>query len=359
MIPSKIETREPSQRDAVLDDAASRCLTEVNSTKWADLYTLNPTVTFDRCLDIVAENPLHRYLWDGESFLGKNMLEFFLLKRDFIEDWEEVFAHASRWLRFVAISYDREFSEGNETFPAVLERIEQNIPGSRDRIKRGQRNGRLINSEVRYPDMVPGHEFPLCKLKIRPPANPEIVLEFQTWGLKTRLPLHHHERLEPDNPQTLRFVANLIAQHADEIYENAMTVEDESDALGYEGPNPLNVEAKARRLQKRHGIMFRKLPKSIFPNMPYTTPDDFVESGATHYSLSQVNRTIREGDIPAARVDRKILLTPDSIEQLLERQQDSAAGELDQRGRRLGGGRRPGSSSRGQSRRKQPWPIQD
>lgn len=129
------------------------------------------------------------------------------------------------------------------------------------------------------------------------------------------------------------------------------------EEFSYEGPDPGEVEEQAIYLEAEHGVTFRRAPHNFYPGMSYVTPDDLIESGITSYSLSQVNRLVRSGVIDIVRFDRKILLTPTGVEQLLERQQKSQAGELDQSGQRPGGGRRAGSGERQPPRRKNPWPI--
>jgi hypothetical protein len=137
------------------------------------------------------------------------------------------------------------------------------------------------------------------------------------------------------------------------------------DAMGehpkryeYQGKNPEEIEEVAQVLQEQTGIIFRRLPENIYPEMPYVTPDDLVDSGTTHYSVSQLSLIVRSGEIPSVRIDRKVLLTPLSVKGILERQKASELGRLDLSGKRQGGGRRPGSKVEHQPRRKNPWPIE-
>lgn len=115
---------------------------------------------------------------------------------------------------------------------------------------------------------------------------------------------------------------------------------------------------KAKHLEEESGVIFRRAPDNFYPGMPYVTPDDLAESGITGYSISQINRLGASGEINIVRFDRKILLSPLSVQMLLEREQKSITGELDQSGDRRGGGRRAGAGKPHNPRRKNPWPTE-
>jgi hypothetical protein len=104
------------------------------------------------------------------------------------------------------------------------------------------------------------------------------------------------------------------------------------EGIGYEGPPVQEVEETARRLQQKSGVVFRRLPTTIYPGMPYTTSEDMVEAGATGYSSTHISRLTRSGDIPAERIDGKVILPPRAAERIIEHEEKSLAGELGPRG---------------------------
>jgi hypothetical protein len=93
------------------------------------------------------------------------------------------------------------------------------------------------------------------------------------------------------------------------------------EGLGYTGSNPVEVEETAARLLNE-GIIFQKIPNEVYPNMPYTTADELADSRATLYSSRHINRMISNGTIPAIDFNGKHLLTPESVEQLLQFQEE-------------------------------------
>lgn len=70
--------------------------------------------------------------------------------------------------------------------------------------------------------------------------------------------------------------------------------------------------------------------------MPYTTPKAVVDSGLTRYSLQYIHILARKGKIPAYRVGASIILAPEGVECLLQREQESRKGRL------RAGGLKPG-----------------
>ncbi len=89
------------------------------------------------------------------------------------------------------------------------------------------------------------------------------------------------------------------------------------------------------------GIRFDMIPDGVYPRMLYITPTALVESGATKYSLPHITTLIKRREIPTYRIGSQVILEPEAVERLLERERDSLAGKLHP------GGRRPGPESPG------------
>lgn len=122
----------------------------------------------------------------------------------------------------------------------------------------------------------------------------------------------------------------------------------------YTGTDPGKIEETARRLEQR-GVIFQRAPANVYPQMPYATADDLMEQAISSYSRPYISRLAQKGDIDAVLVGSATLITPCGVEQLLQREQKSRAGELhpgQQPGPR--GERKP---QRNKPRRKQRPPV--
>lgn len=91
-------------------------------------------------------------------------------------------------------------------------------------------------------------------------------------------------------------------------------------------------------------ISFQKIPEEVKPGMLYTTPKALFESGVTSYSLPHIVTLIKRGIIPYYRVGGQVILEPEAVQKLLDRERDSNLGRLHP------GGRRPGPENK-ESRR--------
>ncbi len=140
-----------------------------------------------------------------------------------------------------------------------------------------------------------------------------------------------------------------VAEKIADIRARLDQIDKEIRSIGYAGPNVQQVEELALRLQQQSKVAFKRVPQEIYPGMPYTTADDIEESGEPGYSHAYVYRLAKEKQIDAVQMDGATLITPRGYEQLRQRAQKRASGELGSRG-----GRRPGPVKERQSRRKQP-----
>ncbi len=94
-------------------------------------------------------------------------------------------------------------------------------------------------------------------------------------------------------------------------------------------------EALVRDLAAR-GVPFEVLPAMVYPGMHYVTPLALVESGVTRYSQHHILTLIRQKEIAALTLGGRVVLDAFAVRQLLDREADSARGNVH------AGGRHPG-----------------
>jgi hypothetical protein len=103
-----------------------------------------------------------------------------------------------------------------------------------------------------------------------------------------------------------------------------------------------NTETTFRELQG-HGLVFDRLPKNIYSEMPIITIGQFLASGKAPYGKAMLYRLIRSGAVPSTSIAGQQFLTPLDVQQILKYSEESSK-TIAQRG-----GLMPGSKIKSKS----------
>lgn len=116
--------------------------------------------------------------------------------------------------------------------------------------------------------------------------------------------------------------------------DNATSERREAASHKGEPEESRKLDDLSQRLQQ--GGVLKFIPEVVRPGMPYVIPIELAESGMTEYTYPHILRLAQKGDIESFQIGSHFLLTLRGTRQLLDRQQESIAGNLSTRGSRPG-----------------------
>ncbi len=82
--------------------------------------------------------------------------------------------------------------------------------------------------------------------------------------------------------------------------------------------------AQVHAMEDNVGITYRRIPEEIYPDMPYVTASDLIQTGVTDYQVSSLHNLLAgrnrkaKDTIPSYQIGPTRVITPDGVEALIE-----------------------------------------